>query len=315
MTSVNARLMRLVQRASSEYLFDPRSGVTQVGLGLRERGGVLRAEIALRFHVPVKLKRRQLTPAGVSPVPATFDGVPTDVLQGVYAIQPSLLAWGGGVGPSDPIHGGISVGSLRGSTGTLGALVGDRKSGAPMLLSNSHVLATPYGAAPGLGTCQPGMLDGGDGDALVGRLARDGFGAGLDAAVSWSEDRRRLKNHQAGIGPLRGVGPPRLGMQVVKSGRTTGVTFGVVSEIGANSMLAYGGGRRIVRQVLTVTPRFPGPLSGPGDSGSVWLDPRDRTAVGLHFAGAPRPIRALAVDMAEVLRSLDVELLTDDVHS
>ncbi|HEY8416666.1 MAG TPA: hypothetical protein VIK93_01380 [Limnochordales bacterium] len=83
------------------------------------------------------------------------------------------------------------------------------------------------------------------------------------------------------VGPVRGVAEAQLGMKVKKSGRTTGLTTGEVTALGATVTVALGGGvtARFSDQVVTT------PLAQPGDSGSLVLDETNR-AVGLLFAGS-----------------------------
>src|SRR5207342_564680 len=78
---------RLVTRAARRLLYDPASGVIQVGLGMPERGGSRQASLALRFHVVRKRSPRELSAAGVTPVPRELLGLPTDVLEGRYLPQ------------------------------------------------------------------------------------------------------------------------------------------------------------------------------------------------------------------------------------
>jgi hypothetical protein len=180
-----------------------------------------------------------------------------------------------------------------------------------MALSNSHVLATVYGAGPGLGTEQPGALDGGDAGDLIGRLARDAAPLGLDASVSRLGGQRGGINHQHDAGPLRGVKGPAADVTVMKAGRTTGLTSGVVTAIEGEGIFWYGPVQRTVRRMLTIEPDGDGVLSAAGDSGAVWFDPHDRRAVGVHFAGGGQPPRAFAVAMGPVLDALAVDLLLD----
>lgn len=312
MTPTDAERRAAVQ-AARRFLHDPASGVVQVGLGRPERGGRRRPELALRFHVESKRPPDELDAAGVTPVPPEFEGMPTDVIERRYL--PRVWGWGGGSGERgrfDPLRGGISVSSARyGATGTLGAVVRDRGSDDLMGLSNSHVLATVYGAAPGLGTYQPGSLDGGGLGDLVGRLARDVAQLELDASVTRLGTQRGGINYQHGIGPLRGVKPPALDLVVMKAGRTSGVTSGVVTEVEAIGRYRYGWTWRIVREVTTVDSIGGANVSDGGDSGSVFLDPGDRRAVGLLFAGTSQPETALAMAIEPVLDALGVDLLLE----
>jgi hypothetical protein len=75
------------------------------------------------------------------------------------------------------------------------------------------------------------------------------------------------------------------GMEVIKSGRTTGVTTGLVQSVNTTVFVTYDGcgTARFVNQVIVT----PGSFSAPGDSGSVILESSTLTPVGLLFAGGP----------------------------
>jgi endonuclease G len=99
-------------------------------------------------------------------------------------------------------------------------------------------------------------------------------------------------------------------MEVVKSGRRTGVTFGVVRGVEGVANLTYGFVGRVIRKVVTIEPRSAvEEVSAGGDSGSWWLDRATMRAVGLHFAGSDSPETGLALDMQEVLDQLRVDIV------
>ena len=103
-----------------------------------------------------------------------IDGILTDVIE-VGDIR--LLAEGrtGSCRPATP---GISMGHYKVSAGTFGALVYDRETGEPLILSNNHVLANQSNgndnrAAKGDAILQPGLYDGGDVQSgVIGHLER-----------------------------------------------------------------------------------------------------------------------------------------------
>ena len=73
-----------------------------------------------------------------------------------------------------------------------------------------------------------------------------------------------------------------LGMEVKKSGRTTGLTRGTVQLLDASVSVDYGGGKiaLFTNQILTTN------MSQGGDSGSLLVDGEGNKAVGLLFAGS-----------------------------
>ena len=84
------------------------------------------------------------------------------------------------------------------------------------------------------------------------------------------------------IGLPVGVADPELGMAVQKTGRTTGYSEGVITQIDATVNVDYNG-----RNVRFTDQIFATAMSSPGDSGSGILD-MERRAVGLLFAGSER---------------------------
>jgi hypothetical protein len=73
-----------------------------------------------------------------------------------------------------------------------------------------------------------------------------------------------------------------LGMEVKKSGRTTGLTSGTVQLLDASVQVGYGAGKiaLFTNQILTTN------MSQGGDSGSLLVDGEGKKAVGLLFAGS-----------------------------
>jgi endonuclease G len=211
------------------------------------------------------------------------------------------------------MRGGISISDEHhNSYGTLGGLVRDRASGVEMILSNWHVLVADWNARAGQQIYQPGRLDGGTGADAVATLTRDAMPVNLDAAVAALNRSRRLINDQYDLGSVRGVAQPRVGMQVVKSGRRSNVTYGRVEAIEGTAQINYGPTDRVIQKIVRILPRagFQDQVSEPGDSGSFWLNAETRQAIGLHFAGATLPETALAMDMQTVLNALNVDLVS-----
>lgn len=103
-------------------------------------------------------------------------------------------------------------------------------------------------------------------------------------------------------GPPLGKVDPRLGMRVVKSGRTSGVTEGVISQLDVTVNVTYGGRTaRFTNQIITSR------LSQPGDSGSLVLD-FERRAVGLLFSGSD--LVSVISPISAVLAAVGAELVT-----
>jgi endonuclease G len=199
----------------------------------------------------------------------------------------------------DTIMPGISVSHVDGTAGTFGALVFDAATGSPYVLSNWHVLQGPTGAV-GDDIVQPGPYDDGNTRAnVMGRLVRSHLGVAGDCAVCSIVGRQVSPVIlELDVAPKR-IATVNLGDKVVKSGRTTGVSFGVVARVGVVVNIDYGGAvgsQTIGGFEIAPNPDKPPPngeISMGGDSGSLWLvdtDGADKDiAVGLHFAGETDP--------------------------
>jgi endonuclease G len=208
------------------------------------------------------------------------------------------------------LRGGISISNANSfGFGTLGGKVRDRQSGDELLLSNWHVLVGSWFAKPGLSICQPALVDGGSETNPVATYTRHAMDANLDAAVAKLNGERPLRNEQLEIGAVAGAAVPQLGAKVIKSGRRTGVTSGIITGVEGYTKQLYAGMAHIIRNVVHIAPEAPGEeISAPGDSGSWWLERSAWRAVGLHFAGSNAPEFGLALSMPKVLEALNVEI-------
>ena len=311
-----------LHQAGRDFLFDP--NVNLIDFGLPSRGGKLSdGDLAIRIHVSRKLSGHALESAieagQTAPIPDSIAGFKTDVPVGAY--NPNLWGWGGSwrrpsskprAKRASVLVGGISISDQHRHTyGTLGGLVYDHATGEPMILSNWHVLAGRWGTRKGQRIYQPGRRDGGNWTDTVAYFTRDAMSVDIDAAVAKINDERPFKNFQLELDPVAGVGEATLGMEVVKSGRGTGVTYGRVTGIEGVARMRYDRIERIMKNIVTIERRnsYEPDVSAGGDSGSWWLDLDTNRAIGLHFAGSNSPIRAIAHDMSSVLNALNVQII------
>jgi hypothetical protein len=229
-----------------------------------------------------------------------------------------------------PVKLGTSGGNLkeRGKdqafccSGTLGALVKDNL-GNFYLLSNDHV----FGGHKGDVVTQPGLIDA---DCLLGPSNAVGTVTTavnlkssknkVDAAIAMitSSNEVDVSGTILGVGqPSAGTYVPALGSVVLKSGRTSGITSGVVAAVDAT--LAVAGPtkcgstrlriRRFINQIV-VTPSNFGNFSQGGDSGSLVVDAATNTCprtAGLLFAGtasatAVNPIDEVLLELGQKLK-------------
>jgi hypothetical protein len=163
-------------------------------------------------------------------------------------------------------------------SGTLGSLV-RAANGTLYILSNNHVLARQDQATPGEDISQPGLIDN---NCVAPRSVADfsakvTLGSNVDCAVAAL--RAGTMNT---TGSIQGIGTPSattanaaVGMNVQKSGRTTGHTAGSIGSINTSVTVQYqptcGSGRKTnfsyTNQVVINSNTF----SAGGDSGSLIL--------------------------------------------
>jgi endonuclease G len=233
-----------------------RPGATAVDVGFKIKGETLTDEIAIRVHVARKVPAAELPKSEVfnetGKTPKKIGGFPVDVIEAKYgpsrvmASEPRALDAAADAAIAalerttafDPLIGGISCGNARVTAGTIGAIVFNRNTCRPMILSNWHVLAGASAAAVGEGILQPGRVDGGT--QVVATLTRMRLDARMDAAVATLNGARGHTRDILGLGTISGTDTATLGMLVVNSGRTTGITRGVVDGVSWTGSIDYG---------------------------------------------------------------------------
>jgi endonuclease G, mitochondrial len=218
---------------------------------------------------------------------------------------------------------------VRESAGTIGCIVYDRTNGTPYILSNWHVLHGPEGVI-GDEIVQPGPHD--DNRMHLnhlGKLVRSHLGHAGDCAIATIEDREFRPSIMELKVVMEKLGDPELGDKVVKSGRTTGVTHGIVSRIHVITKIDYGGStgeQEVGGFEIELDPDMPpdnGEVSMGGDSGSVWLFKSDtgkatNIIAGLHFAGegpSDPNEHAIACYSKSVFEKLEILLSPPEVEA
>lgn len=219
---------------------------------------------------------------------------------------------------------GISVGHFRITAGTLGALAtgrSDPRNRRVLMLSNNHVLANSNGGRYGDAIIQPGRADGGknpsDRVAILERFVPINFSGGanyVDCATGWcwhnlvrSDFIYRSGN---GFKYFKISTNPRAafrGMIVGKTGRTTQLKCGRITDTSATIRVNFGGGRvALFRDQLGIK-GVSGDFSAGGDSGSlIWTWDKYRRPVGLLFAGGGG--MTFGNKIGRVLSALDIRL-------
>ena len=289
---VSAAVVGSAERAEARHVKRVR-GVFEdpniVGVGISEKTtghGVKTGELSVCFYVekkipPSKLRAGKLVPSVMSAPNGT--AVFTDV-KAIGRVRPDANK------KVSPVQSGFSVGHVDASAGTVGAIV--KKGKKLYILSNSHVLAEA-----GLGKIKdnvlyPGPADGGTlSRHFVGTLAkfikfRSGgkFLNRVDCALC-EIDAARLGDLDLSIFGVKGLPKTvkaKRDMVVMKRGRTTDETEGVVEDVNFRVVIGYDGVGEVGFLDQVLCSRY----SKPGDSGSIVVDKASKSIVGLHFAGA-----------------------------
>ncbi len=124
----------------------------------------------------------------------------------------------------------------------------------------------------------------------------------VDCAIAEPVDPDDVKNEILGAGIITGTAEGTLGMEVVKSGRTTGFTTGVIEQVDVTVRVNFGSGKTALFTDQLMT----GAMSQGGDSGSVVLNGKNE-AVGLLFAGSTAT--TIINRIQNVIKLLEVELI------
>lgn len=304
-----------------------RPGVTGVGFGLRRRKGKLTEEVVVKVFVAQKRREGDMpsgallpkmleaphgASASVDVEEMTVPDIPPQHIPDAdtSAAQSRLRV------ARRPAVGGISASHHLFPVGTVAIGMRDSRTGAPCILSCSHVLSRLGYACPGDTVLQPSPIDGGAGPLAAfgsvlrwtplqfGGTARNLADAAIaacayDQAMSWVDGIGTIES----VAPMASIEP---GERVRKVGRTTGLTTGVVSCIGtvrANYRpLGFGETPTLfVNQILAEI------TCGYGDSGSLLVDSENRAA-GLLF-GASRDGKTWFNPFDVVCAMLDITLL------
>ena len=220
--------------------------------------------------------------AGVGNIPATVDGVPTEV-----RVVGDVTAY---AKPGGTLQCGTSTGNnLECAAGTIGAVV--LKGSTKYLLSNNHVYARENAASIGEREDAPGRYDGHPKCAVtpqcgtLSQFVNINFGGGnntIDCAIAlMSTSNPTAVTQSGGYTASSTVVSPSVGLAVKKSGRTSGLTTGTIQAINVTIQVGYSAGvATFSGQIMT-----PATFIRSGDSGSLMVTQSGNNPVGLCFAG------------------------------
>lgn len=304
----------------------PLNNVHATGVGVRVRQNIVRRE---DFVIKVYVFEKLPMPDPVA-LAKQFQGIEVDVeplpiqlalkrkTRAAKAQRPKTARAQAGTATSRdrhrPIVGGVSIAPLNESfVGTLGCFVRRVVGGSEQLfaLSNNHVMADTNRLSVGTPIVQPGpeVLPTTPDDAFaalsafipidfpLSRLSpvTNRFDAAIAVVTNTSLIRQKAMFQVPNYDPKIATAVP--GMRVIKSGRTTGVTTGVVTATRVNGVQINYGTRTSPRiATFNDTVQIVGdnnvPFSSPGDSGSVILDAETGRPIALLFAGDGRTTTA-----------------------
>jgi len=291
-----------------------RPNVVATGIGYKTVQGRRQPPICIVCSVAHKVPQAELSARDM--IPPSIDGVPTDVV----ATGP-IWVFQLRTGRHRPAPGGVSIGHRDITAGTLGCLVkrsgtthilsnnhvlansNAAQPGDPILQPGpfdggrfpADQIATLAAFVPIHFADEPSSCPiAGTVVAWLNAVARlAGSDTRLrpvsvqvpenlvDAAIARPLRPEDVSGEIFEIGSVQGQIQGDLGMAVVKSGRTTGLTTGEILQVDVTVDVQYGAGRvaRFTDQLLA------GPMSQGGDSGSAVLDTGGRL-LGLLFAGS-----------------------------
>ncbi len=222
------------------------------------------------------------------------------------------------VSPEHRLRIGASISHHLSGAGTLGFFARRLSDGVVGIVSNNHVLALCDRGRENDEIVHPGAFDHGvRPDHVIAYLARgyprlDVRKPVVDCAFARLRDGIPYDPVTIGDGLKLNPAPINLREQrdVMKCGRTTGLTHGRISVVALDNVdIDYGFSIVIFNQQIEIEPAGDVPFSRPGDSGSLVVNPEGHP-VGLAFAGPRNCKISYANSIENVLRSLGVTVHT-----
>ncbi|MEP7234044.1 MAG: hypothetical protein ABI778_01990 [Ignavibacteriota bacterium] len=203
----------------------------------------------------------------------------------------------------NPMYSGVSIGNDKEcAAGTIGCVV--TRNGRNYLLSNNHVFARVNSAKLGERIDQQGRYDAIPQCAQTGQVASltqyatinfarrstnmvDCAMAEVSSGINWTSSTPPELPPAVQYTPQATTMSAAVGMNVMKTGRTTGWTSGTIAAINVTISVSYGSGKTatFVGQIYISSPTF----SAAGDSGSLIVEQvasGSPNPVGLLFAGS-----------------------------
>lgn len=303
--AITEEILRTKEKYAKELL--ARTGVHAVGVGLKERGGVLTDELAIVCFTEKKLELSKLNPDEV--IPPLLDGIPTDVQEAAmfrpFTTDPGFLAQA-----VRPLDGGLKIwvdGMPDDDYGTLG-FVGMLADQTMVAVSNQHVLLEK-----GKTVFQPTNAKHNDigttGNVLLSPTLDGGYmtltTTGEATVYRWSDFHSQYELVSiSGWDTVR----DRLPYPVWKTGAKTGTTFGQIIWVDV-------GGVRIdgwhYEHQLGIRPPAGDTFALGGDSGSAIMSQfTEGWIMGLLWGGDSARNVILASPILNVMNELGIHIVT-----
>ena len=291
-----------------------RSNVIATGVGYKITGGQKTTTACIVCSVTKKVTASQLSSQDM--VPATLEGTLTDVVQtGIISALQSTT------NKHRPAPGGVSIGHRDITAGTLGCLVqkdgqkfilsnnhvlansNQAEIGDPIFqpgpydggsYPDDHIadledfvpiniigLPSECPIATGTASLLNGIAELLGSQVRMQAINRQAPENLVDAAIARPLNPEDVSDEILQIGTIQGTAAGELGMAIKKSGRTTGLTTGVIEQVDVSVNVQFG-----QNQIAMFTDQLmAGAMSQGGDSGSAVMDDNNRLA-GLLFAGS-----------------------------
>lgn len=268
---------------------EPGMAVHAVGVGTDTATGEARLNVYITIESLAAATEKSLN------LPAEQNGLPVHILVAPMARASNCSQLR--QQHQRPVKPGISAGHKNITTGTIGALVRRAADGKVYLLSNNHVFANTNRAIIGDEIYQPGPIDLGRSADTIAKLAEfvpialsQTANNQVDAAIAEPIEAVPIDPMICILGAVKGTKKAVQNMGVYKHGRTTGETWGYVTDESIDVMVDmsdFPGQGLIARfeDQIRIQGHFGAAFGLGGDSGSLVLERDTNAAVGLYFAG------------------------------
>jgi hypothetical protein len=253
-------------------------------------GKSLANQFCLTFFVRRKLQESRLPGAARIPKRLTVRTLGTTIPTDVRELRQMHVAHNG-------IRAGSSIGHVSGTSGTITLITKDLSTGAPLILSCSHVLARGGYAQEGDAVESPASPNGTSLPNVIGHLT-DRFMVidpqkynTFDAALAQPINGIDFTNDIPGVGTPSGVldlnqltPEEAMNLPVEKFGARTSLQSGKITGLHATLQIRFPElGDRVVWFTDLVTHDLE---SEQGDSGAALIASQTRQIVGMHIAGS-----------------------------